>query len=130
MLEPFDYVIVRVVPHEERGEFINVGVIVYCPTRAFLDARVACDAVRLRAIAPDVDVATVQEHLAVIPRVCAGSAVAGPMGDWSQAERFHWLVAPRSTVIQTSPIHNGLCADPAAELEHLMATLVDVPPAR
>ena len=124
---PFDYVVVRVVPHVEREEFVNVGVILYCPTHKYLDARIACDEARLRALAPDVDMAMVQEHLAVIPQVCMGGDAAGLMANWSQAERFHWLASPRSTIIQTSPLHNGLCADPATELEHLMRMLVEMP---
>ena len=123
MRAPYDYVVVRVVPQVEREEFVNVGVILYCPTRRFLDARIACDDARLRALAPEVDVTTVQEHLAVIPRVCAGEAEL--MREWSQAERFHWLAAPRSTIIQTSPMHNGLCETPERELEHLVRKLVE-----
>jgi hypothetical protein len=127
MLAPYDYVVVRVVPRVEREEFVNVGVILYCPTHRFLAAHIACDAARLQALAPNVDVAIVQEHLAVIPRVCAGEVEAEEMRAWSQAERFHWLAAPRNTIIQTSPLHNGLCADPAGELARLLATLVTEP---
>lgn len=120
----FDYAIVRVVPRVEREEFINAGVILFCRTRRFLGARVELDTARLATLAPDLDPAEVKEHLDSIPRVCAGGAAAGPIGRLSLPERFHWLVAPRSTMIQPSAVHSGLCADPAAMLEHLMQTMV------
>jgi len=121
----FDYAIVRVVPHVEREEFINVGVILFCRTRRFLDARMALDVARLRVLAPHLDVEEIQEHLELIPRICAGDD--SPIGQLSQAERFHWLVTPRSTVIQVSPVHTGLSDDPAAMLEHLLETMVQPP---
>jgi hypothetical protein len=124
----FDYAIVRVVPRVERGEFINAGVILFCRTRRFLAARIELDTARLLALAPEVDLAEVRQHLAVIPRVAAGEPDAGPIGQLSQAERFHWLVAPRSTIIQVSPPHSGLCTDPAAELENLLNTMVRTAP--
>lgn len=117
----YDYALVRVTPKVERGEFINAGVILFCRTLRYLGALVEVDVARLRALAPDIDVAMVQEQLALIPRLCAGE---GPIGQLGQAETFHWLVAPHSTVIQCSPVHSGLSDDPAATLEHLMATLV------
>ena len=121
---PYDYAIIRVVPRVERGEFVNVGVIVSCPARDFLEARVLLDEPRLLALDAGLDVATIREHLAAIPLVCAGGAPAGPLGRYSPRERFHWLVAPRSTSIQTSPVHTGLCTDPHAVLEHLLHTVV------
>ena len=120
----FDYAIVRVVPRVEREEFINAGVIVYCLTERFLGAKVELDSARLRALAPDTDVDTVQQHLASIPRVCAGGRDAGPIGQLPLSERFHWLVAPRSTIIQISPVHVGLCAEPQEALEMLMDRIV------
>ncbi len=123
----FDYAIIRVVPRVERGEFINAGVILYCLTQRFLEARVELEEGRLRALAPEVEVATVREHLEAIPRVCAGGAGAGPLGQLPQKERWHWLVAPRSTMIQTSPVHSGLCEDPARALEQLMDRMVRLP---
>lgn len=123
----FDYAVVRVVPRVEREEFINVGVILYCLTKGFLGARVELDEARLKAFAPDVDVELVRGHLESIPRVCAGGRAAGPLGELSQKERFHWLVAPRSTMIQTGPVHSGLCEDPAAALEHLLNRMVRPP---
>ncbi|MDE3129743.1 MAG: DUF3037 domain-containing protein [Acidobacteriota bacterium] len=122
--EPFQYAVLRVVPRVEREEFINVGVIVFCRTRRFLRARVALDPRRIRALAPDVDLAAVQEHLDARVRVAAGDADAGPLAALSQSERFHWLVAPSSTMIQTSPVHSGLGDDPEAVLDRLFSELV------
>lgn len=124
MSHTFDYALIRVVPSIERGEFVNVGAILFCRTRPYLDARIELDLERVRALWPAVDLEEVQEHLAVIPRVCRGGPEAGPIGRLALAERFHWLVAPRSTVIQTSPVHSGLCLDPAATLERLMDRMV------
>ena len=126
----FDYALIRVVPRVERGECINVGVILFCRTRRYLHALIELDQQRLLAFAPDCDINLVEQHLAMIPRICAGGAEAGYIGQLSQSERFHWLVAPRSTIIQTSPAHSGLCTDPATTLEHLMATMVRLPPPR
>lgn len=118
----FDYAIVRVVPHVEREEFINVGIILFCRTQRFLGARVALDVNRLKALAPQLDVAKVQAHLDLIPRISVGDN--SPIGQLSQAKRFHWLVTPRSTIIQISPVHTGLCTNPNEALEHLMDTTV------
>src|SRR5262245_26568732 len=98
----YDYAIIRVVPRVEREEFINVGVIVSCPARKFLEARIELDEERLKALAPTLDLDSIRIHLAAIPAICAGGEQAGPIGKLSQRERFHWLVAPRSTIIQTS----------------------------
>ena len=117
----FDYAVIRVVPRVERGEFVNVGVILFCKTLRFLDARVELDASRLLALAPGADVERIRAHLDAIARICNG---AGPIGRLSQSERFHWVTAPRSTIIQTSPVHCGLCDDPAASLDRLLDTLV------
>jgi hypothetical protein len=124
---PFDYAIVRVVPCVERGECVNVGVILFCRTRRYLDARIELIPERVRALWPEADLEEIAEHLAVVPRVCAGGPDAGPIGQLPLHERFHWLVAPRSTVIQVSPVHAGLCLDPRETLEHLMATMVRLP---
>ena len=126
-LNSYDYAIVRVVPCVERGECINVGVILFCRTRRFLGALISLDTQRLLALFPAIDIDAVRSHLDSIPFVCAGSAEAGPIGQFSQSERFHWLVSPRSTIVQTSPVHSGLCSDPAAALEHLMQTMVLLP---
>ena len=121
---PFQYAIVRVVPRVERGECLNAGVVLLCRPTRFLAARVGLDEARLKALAPDVDPATIQEHLAAIERVAAGDPQAGPIARLGQGERFHWLVAPSSTVIQPSEVHTGLSDDPAAELDHLFERLV------
>jgi hypothetical protein len=124
----FDYAIVRVVPRVEREEFLNAGVIVFCLEREWLGARVALDRGRARTLWPDLDLALVEEHLAVIPRICAGGEDAGPIGRLSLRERWHWLVAPRSTVVQVSPVHAGLCDDPARTLDRLYERMVAMPP--
>jgi Protein of unknown function (DUF3037) len=120
----YDYSIIRVVPKVEREEFINVGVIVSCPARKFLEARIELDEQRLLAIDSTIDVESIQSHLATFPAICIGGEQAGPIGQLSQRERFHWLVAPRSTIIQTSPVHSGYCRHPGAVLEHLLDTMV------
>jgi hypothetical protein len=120
----YDYSIIRVVPRVEREEFVNVGVIVSCPERGFLEARIEVDERRLTALDPTLDLETIRAHLAAILAVCAGGEAAGPIGQLSQRERFRWLVAPRSTIIQTSPVHAGTCKNPAAVLEHLLSAMV------
>jgi len=112
------------VPKVDREEFLNVWAIVSCPARSFLDARIELDEQRLLALDPTVDIDTIRAHLATIPLICAGGERAGAIGQLSQRERFHWLVAPRSTIIQASPVHTGCCADPNAALEHLLDTMV------
>lgn len=120
----YDYAIIRVVPKVEREEFINVGVIVSCGVKRFLDARIELDEARLLALDPTLDIEMIRDHLAVIPRICQGGAQAGAIGQLPHRERFHWLVAPRSTIIQTSKVHTGLCQDLQAVLEHLMNRMV------
>ena len=117
---PFDYAVVRVVPHVEREEFVNAGVILFCESRDFLASRVELDEARLLALAPDVDLDLVRRHLEAIPRVCEGK---GAIGRLTIRERWRWLVAPRSTIVQTSPAHGGL-GEPEEALEHLMARVV------
>lgn len=124
MPRAFDYAIVRVVPRVERGEQINAGVIVSCPTADFLAAKIELNEARLRAIAPDADVAEIEAALAIIPLIAAGDPKGGPIAALSRSERFHWLVAPRSAIIQPSAVHTGLCDDPAAALDQLLARLV------
>ena len=120
----FDYAVLRVVPRVDREEFVNAGIILFCLERQFLAARVALDAARVRALHPAADLEAIERHLAVIPRIAAGAPDAGPIAALSLRERFHWLVAPRSTMIQLSPVHTGLCEDPAAELERLFSERV------
>jgi hypothetical protein len=121
---PFEYAIVRVVPRVERGESLNAGIVLMSRPHRFLAARVELDDRLLAAMAPDCDPDVVRAHLDAIVRVAAGDAGAGPIAALSMPERFHWLVAPSSTVIQPSEVHSGLCDDPAEELDHLFERLV------
>jgi hypothetical protein len=123
----FDYAVVRVVPRVERGEFLNAGVILFCPTAAFLEARIELDRERLLALAPNIDGDAVESYLEVIPKVCAGGGEAGSIGRLPQRARFHWLVAPRSTILQMSPVHSGVHHDLPAALENLFEKLVRAP---
>ena len=125
----YDYAIIRVVPRVERGELVNVGVILSCPAVDFLDARVEVDEERLRALDETLDIENIRAHLATIPAICAGGSGAGPIGELPQRNRFHWLVAPRSTVIQPSPVHTGRTGNPAAALERLLDAMVRRPTA-
>jgi hypothetical protein len=123
----FEYAVLRVVPRVERGECVNVGVVLFCRARRFLDVRLEPDEARLLALAPDLDLAAVRRHLELIRLVCAGDPAAGPLALLQQHERFGWLVAPASTVVQPGPVHTALGADPAAALDRLLATMVRVP---
>ncbi|HEY7060388.1 MAG TPA: DUF3037 domain-containing protein [Chloroflexota bacterium] len=125
----YSYAVVRVVPRVERGEFLNVGVILFAREAGYLAAQIALDVARLRALAPEADVALVERHLAAFAAVCAGEAAGGPVAALPPPERFHWLTAPRSTVIQTSPVHEGTTIDPAATLDELLAAYVPPPAA-
>jgi hypothetical protein len=120
----FDYAVIRIVPRVDRAEFINAGVIVFARTLRYLDARAHLDLERLRSLFPEADIAEIERHLLLIPKICEGDVGAGPIGELPQHERWHWLVAPRSTVIQTSEVHSGICTDPSKELERLMKILV------
>lgn len=120
----YDYAIVRIVPRVERGEQINVGVILSCVDVEFLDARIELDTARLLALDPGLDLEAIRAGLATIPAVCAGGPAAGPIGELAPRGRFRWLVSPRSTVIQMSPVHTGRTSDPAAALERLLVTMV------
>lgn len=126
-LSSFDYAILRVVPRVEREEFVNAGVILFCLERDFLQARVELDGSRLLALWPAADVELVRQHLEAVPRICAGSPDAGPIARLSQRERFHWLVSPRSTIIQVSPVHSGLCEMPEHALNDLFRRMVRFP---
>jgi hypothetical protein len=121
---PYQYAIVRVVPRVERGEFLNAGIVLLCRSRAYIGAAVGLDEGRLAALAPDADLAAIRAHLTAVERVAGGDPAGGPIARLSIAERFHWLVAPSSTVIQASPVHAGLTDDPAAELERLLDAFV------
>ncbi len=120
----FDYAIIRVVPQVEREEFVNAGIILFCRARRYLDCRISFARERVLALSPDADLAAIEQHLDVFARICAGGIDAGPIGQLKQADRFHWLTAPRSTTIQVSPIHPGMCTDPQSALEQLFDRLV------
>jgi len=124
----YDYAVIRVVPRVDRGEFINAGIVLVCARQGFLQAALALDEQRLRALDPGADVAAINAALAVFPRVCAGGAQAGALGRLSLRERFDWLVAPRSAAIQTSPVHTGRCDDLEQAAERLLQRVVRPPP--
>jgi hypothetical protein len=123
----YDYSIIRVVPRVDRGERINVGVILSCSDLDFLDARIELDEAALRAIDPAIDIAAIRAHLDTIPAVCRGGSAGGPIGELPARGRFRWLVSPRSTIIQPSAVHTGRTSDPVASLEHLMDRVVRRP---
>jgi hypothetical protein len=127
---PFSYAIVRVVPRVERGERFNAGVVLYCRQRDFLGARMALDETRLAALAPDASASDLQSHLDALARVAEGDPGAGPIAALPQSERFGWLVAPSSTIIQPSEVHTGVCEDPARTLQCLFDELVPPPSSR
>lgn len=124
----YSYALVRVVPRVERGEFLNVGVVLFSRELDFLGARLDVDEARLRSLAPDVDTTLVERHLRVFEAICAGSADGGPIAALPKPERFHWLVAPRSTMIQTSPVHVGRSQNVERALEHLLNEFVRLRP--
>jgi hypothetical protein len=115
----FDYALLRVVPRVERQEFINAGVVVYCPEKRYLAARIRFDGARLKALWPEADLVLVEKHLEAVERICAGDEAAGPIAQLSQRERFHWLTSPRSTIIQPSPVHTGVCDETGDLLDRL-----------
>jgi Protein of unknown function (DUF3037) len=125
----YSYAVVRVVPRVERGECINVGVILFAREARYLAARVELDPARLRALAPHADVALIERHLATFAAICEGRPEGGPVAALPPPDRFHWLTAPRSTVIQTSPVHGGVTTDPTTALEELLDTFVRPPSA-
>ncbi len=128
MSVPFQYAMLRVVPSLERGELINAGVVLFCRQQRFLAAEIALDERRLAALAPDLDAGELAAHLGALAAVAAGDPDGGPVAALEQSERFHWLVAPASTVVQPSPVHTGLCEDAAETLRHLVERLVRVRP--
>jgi Protein of unknown function (DUF3037) len=123
-LHTYDYAIVRVVPRVERGEFVNAGIILSCDIERILQAGIELDEAALLGLDANVDLEMVRSILATIPAICAGGSDAGPIGKLSARERFHWLVAPKSTIVQTSPVHTGQCSDPREALEHLMDRMI------
>jgi Protein of unknown function (DUF3037) len=122
----FEYATIRIVPRVEREEFINAGVVVFCLARKQLLCRMLIEEARLKALWPEIDLKVVSEHLDAITRVCKGDPDAGPIARLSARERFHWLVSPRSTMIQVSPVHTGLCEEPGMTVEQLSRRLLDI----
>ncbi|GAB3270006.1 DUF3037 domain-containing protein [Larkinella harenae] len=120
----FEYAVIRAVPRVEREEFMNVGVILYCPAQGFLQTVFDLNEERLRAFCPDLDLTDLQERLRVFQKICAGRREGGPIGQLAIAARFRWLAANRSTIVQTSPMHTGLCEDAGQTLERLVDQLV------
>jgi hypothetical protein len=125
--EAFQYALLRAVPSLPRGEALNVGVVLYSPRHRFLEARTTLDPGRLRLLDPDLDLDAVRAHLELIEQVGAGNPTAGPIAGLDRSERFGWITSPSSTAIQPSPVHTGLCDDPAAMLDRLFASLVAPP---
>lgn len=123
-LRTYDYAVVRVVPRVERGEFVNAGIVLSCDIEKILRAAIELDEAALLGIDAHVDLELVIKTLASIPAICAGGESAGPIGKLSARERFHWLVSPRSTIVQVSPVHTGQCGDVDAAVEHLMNAMV------
>ena len=120
----FDYATIRFVPRVEREEFFNVGVIVSCPAQKFLKAKIFLNEEKLRVFAPETEAETIRQYLNIIPKICAGGADAGIIGKMTQRERFYWLTAQRSTIIQTSVVHTGICDDAGKLFEHLFEKMV------
>ena len=124
---PFSYAIYRVVPRVERGERMNVGVVLFSRPLGFLAARTHLDAERLTAFWPELDADSLLPHLAALERIAAGDPAGGPIAELDETARFHWLVSPSSTIIQPSAVHTGLCGEPAQELDKLFRALVELP---
>ena len=120
----YDFAAIRVVPRVDREEFVNAGVVVFCRTLKYLKAKIEINEARLQALWPDLDLNLVREHLETIPKICAGDPDAGPIAALPIPDRFHWLVAPRSTIIQISPVHSGICETPDPVLGELFGRLV------
>lgn len=122
--KPFQYAALRVIPKVERGEAVNAGVVLFCRPLRFLGARTQLDEGLLRALAPDCEPTAISTLLATMERIAAGAADGGPIARLPASERFHWLVAPASTIVQPGPVHTGLTSDPAGELDRLFVRLV------
>jgi hypothetical protein len=124
--QPYAWAAIRVAPRVERGECLNAGVVLFCRPLRFLAARTAFDPARLTLLDPALDLDAVERHLRYLERVAAGDPAAGPIARLPQPERFGWLTAPASTVVQPGPVHAGLCRDPAVELDRLFRRMVGV----
>lgn len=122
---PFQYAALQIIPRVERGEAVNAGVVLFCRPKRFLGARTYLDDALLAALSPRCDAEEVRAHLLTIERIAHGSPDGGPIAALPASERFHWLVAPASTIVQAAPVHTGLTADPAGELDRLFTRLVE-----
>jgi len=120
----FEYAVIRMVPHVEREEFLNIGIVLYCASQKFLRAKFELDKERLKVLCEKLDFEELKEHVTSFERICAGGKDAGPIGILSMPERFRWLTATRSTILQTSKVHPGLCDDASEMLERLFVQLV------
>ena len=125
--DTYDYAVIRVVPRVEREEFVNVGILLSCEASGYLEARIELDEARVASLDPTLDLESLHRHLDTIPAICRGGPGTGPIGLLPQRARFHWLTAKRSSIIQTSPVHMGKCADMAATMEHLLERMVRRP---
>ncbi len=125
--DTYDYAVIRVVPRVEREEFVNVGILLSCEASGYLEARIELDEARVASLDPTLDFESLHRHLDTIPAICRGGPGTGPIGLLPQRARFHWLTAKRSSIIQTSPVHMGKCADMAATMEHLLERMVRRP---
>jgi hypothetical protein len=125
--DTYDYAVIRVVPRVEREEFVNVGILLSCEASGYLEARIELDEARIVALDPTLDLESLRRHLDTIPAICRGGPGTGPIGLLPQRARFHWLTAKRSSIIQTSPVHMGKCADMAATMDHLLERMVRRP---
>ena len=125
--DTYDYAVIRVVPRVEREEFVNVGILLSCEASGYLEARIELDDARVASLDPTLDLESLHRHLDTIPAICRGGPGTGPIGLLPQRARFHWLTAKRSSIIQTSPVHMGKCADMAATMEHLLERMVRQP---
>jgi hypothetical protein len=115
----FDYAVIRIVPRVEREEFINAGVVVFCPEQNYLGLKLHLEEHKLRALSPHIDIEPIRYRLNGLKAICEANSSAGPIARLSLRERFHWLVSPKSTVLQLSPVHSGLCEHPEQTLNHL-----------
>lgn len=120
----FEYAVIRIVPRVEREEFVNVGVIVYCPAQSFLAVEFEINEQKLRTFAPDLEISEIEKHLRAFEQISRGGDAAGVIGKLQAGARFRWLVAPRSTIVQTSPVHTGFCVDAEKALNRLLDLMV------
>lgn len=123
-VQPYEYAVLRAVPRVERGEYVNIGVVLYCQQLDFLGCATQVDSVRVRALDPAADVEGIEALLGAVSKVCCGGPDSGPAGQDALGRRFRWLIAPRSTVVQPGPVHTGLTADPAAALDRLAGSVL------